>query len=180
MNLIALQAEGIATAVAALVMLLDDSADHVHTLDLGDDVPASGRMVLNHFPLLIGETIRSNQHLARDVHLADVVHIRADDQRSAGFLVQLHITRDDLAAVDHALGVAVGVVVTHVDDADQALDGQQRVAHLVVQIFELIEHVAIALHAVLAQILRAIERHVRARNHLVVGRILVGHHRNAG
>ncbi len=112
---------GIATAVEALVMGVDDRDEIAERLDRREDRPAEGRVGLHDHPLLRGERGRLVENGVGNADLADVVQQRRELDPADLIRRELHLDRDDPRQGRDPGRVAPGVRIARVDRGGERL-----------------------------------------------------------
>ena len=174
----------VAGAVPALVMVENPVGDRLDAEAL-EHAEADLRMALEHEPLGLAEHARLAEDLLGDGELAEVVQAGREPRQLGLGLVEPEPAGDPGGEVADPLGVAAGVGVARVDGLGEA--GGRAVARRTVgtlgellQVGELERARLVRAGAVLALLLRPVERAVREPDQLVAADALRRVRRDAG
>ena len=113
-NLFALQAAGVAAAVVALVVSVDNLRGVAQEVDLVDDLVAQLRVTLHLHPIGVVQRSGLGEDGVGDTDLADIVEDRRLFDLAHLFLAQPHLPGHDGSDLGDAPGAALGYVVMQV------------------------------------------------------------------
>ena len=168
---VAVEPVGIAGPVPALVVVQHPLGDRVDAEAL-EHPEADLRMALEHHPLGIGERARLAQDLLGDGELAEVVQARGEPGQLDQLGVGAQLERDPRGELADALRVAARVRVARVDRLGEArggavAGGTVRPCGEALQLGQLDDVRPVEADAVLAALLRPVERRVGEADQLV-------------